>query len=128
MDSQVIECWNCGQSLRVSVSKLAVARCGNCQQKMVMEEESKPTEATVSQYQTKAKMERESELFKWIKSYTVNVLVGLCVLGVCVFVFIAFVTRYGFLGVIIGVVVFMILMPVINVISKAIVYANRNKD
>lgn len=128
MESQVIECWNCGQSLSVSVSKLATARCGNCQQKVVMEEESERTGATVSQYQLKAQAKRESGIFKWLKSYTTNVLVGLCVLGVSMFVFISFVTRYGILGLIVGFIALIVLSPVINLVSKAVVNANRNRD
>jgi hypothetical protein len=45
MDSDIIECWNCGQKLRIRTDKIATAKCGNCQQMLVKQEPSK-TERT----------------------------------------------------------------------------------
>lgn len=32
MSSAIVECWNCGQKLRINTDKLSMARCSNCQQ------------------------------------------------------------------------------------------------
>lgn len=41
MSSVLIECWNCGQKLNIRTDKVALARCGNCQQ-MIVEGGSPP--------------------------------------------------------------------------------------
>lgn len=91
MNSVLVECWNCGQKLKIRADKLALARCGNCQQMVAKEDrpESKIEYQQRTEYQPITKSAQTggmmqgffAEIFSGVFGFIAEIVVNVCVWG-----------------------------------------------
>lgn len=132
MQSQVIECWNCGQKLAISVNKLATARCGNCQQKVVMQEEAPASLMPEAVQQSYSPVKQKSGALAWLGSFFSNLLIGvvtlIVVFGGGLGILFYIITNYGLPGLVIFALVGVpIIKVVFTLIGEAIKFTNQDR-
>lgn len=123
MEVHILECWNCGQTIKVTVAKLATARCENCQQNIVMEEDSSNREEhDVSPPQYQPIVKQKSGIVSWVGSFLFNLTIALLVLAVLLYLLVSVVKKYDLVTLavfsMIGIPFIKILFKVFQVVIK----------
>jgi len=97
MSSVIIECWNCGQKLRVNTDNLETARCGNCQQMIARQEQ--PAVRGFRAPKEKRKVGQLRNFFLRMLGGALGLALGIVLgLGLLVIVFFMFYAATGLVG------------------------------